>query len=75
MGMNWGIGHGHVDFAGSSVVHMQGGVICLIFCWLIGPRHGKYDANGKIVHPIVPSSNISLRNAGNVYSGIRMVWI
>jgi Amt family ammonium transporter len=54
MGINWGIGHGHVDFAGSSVVHMQGGVICLIFCWLIGPRYGKYDANGKIVHPIAP---------------------
>ena len=51
-----GLGHGHVDFAGSSVVHMQGGVICLIFCWLIGPRHGKYDKNGKIVHPIVPHS-------------------
>ncbi len=56
MGVNWGIGHGHVDFAGSSVVHMQGGVIALIFCWLIGPRHGKYDANGKIVNPIVPHS-------------------
>ena len=50
------LGHGHVDFAGSSVVHMQGGVICLIFCWLIGPRHGKYDKNGKIVHPITPHS-------------------
>jgi Amt family ammonium transporter len=49
-----GLGHGHVDFAGSSVVHMQGGVICLIFCWLIGARHGKYDKNGKIVHPITP---------------------
>ncbi len=56
MGVNWGIGHGHVDFAGSSVVHMQGGVICLIFCWLIGPRYGKYDANGKLVNPIVPHS-------------------
>ncbi len=54
LGALYGIGHGHVDFAGSSVVHMQGGVICLIFCWLIGPRYGKYDANGKIVHPIVP---------------------
>ena len=52
------LGHGHVDFAGSSVVHMQGGVIALIFCWLIGPQcHGKYDKNGKIVHPItVPHS-------------------
>jgi Amt family ammonium transporter len=54
MGVNWGIGHGHVDFAGSSVVHMQGGVIALIFCWLIGPRYGKYDQTGKLVHPIVP---------------------
>jgi Amt family ammonium transporter len=54
LGVNFGIGHGHVDFAGSSVVHMQGGVIALIFCWLIGPRFGKYDKNGKIVHPIIP---------------------
>jgi Amt family ammonium transporter len=56
MGVNWGIGHGHVDFAGSSVVHMQGGVIALIFGWLIGPRTGKYDANGKLVNPIIPHS-------------------
>ncbi|HZV34820.1 MAG TPA: ammonium transporter [Verrucomicrobiae bacterium] len=56
LGTNFGIGHGHVDFAGSSVVHMQGGVIALVFAWLIGPRYGKYDKNGKIVHPIVPHS-------------------
>jgi Amt family ammonium transporter len=57
LGANFpGLGHGHVDFAGSSVVHMQGGVICLIFCWLIGPRHGKYNKEGKIVHPITPHS-------------------
>jgi len=55
LGSNFpGLGHGHVDFAGSSVVHMQGGVIALIFCWLIGPRHGKYDKAGKLVHPIMP---------------------
>ncbi|MGH7968200.1 MAG: ammonium transporter, partial [Limisphaerales bacterium] len=53
LGTNFGLGHGHVDFAGSSVVHMQGGVIALIFAWLIGPRYGKYDANGKLVHPII----------------------
>jgi Amt family ammonium transporter len=51
-----GLGHGHVDFAGSSVVHMQGGVIALIFAWLIGPRYGKYDKAGKLVHPITPHS-------------------
>ncbi len=56
LGANFGIGHGHVDFAGSSVVHMQGGVIALVFAWLIGPRHGKYNKEGKLVHPITPHS-------------------
>jgi Amt family ammonium transporter len=57
LGANFpGLGHGHVDFAGSSVVHMQGGVIALIFCWLIGPRYGKYNKEGKIVNPIMPHS-------------------
>ena len=57
LGANFpGLGHGHVDFAGSSVVHMQGGVIALMFCWLIGPRHGKYYKSGKLVHPITPHS-------------------
>src|SRR5205814_10098495 len=48
LGVNFGLGHGHVDFAGSSVVHMQGGVISLLFAWLIGPRVGKYNKNGSI---------------------------
>ncbi len=56
LGANFGLGHGHVDFAGSSVVHMQGGVIALIFAMLIGPRHGKYDKSGKLVNPIMPHS-------------------
>ena len=72
MGVNWGIGHGHVDFAGSSVVHMQGGVIALIFCWLIGPRYGKYDANGKLVNPIVPH-NIPYGDARHLHPGLRLV--
>jgi Amt family ammonium transporter len=56
LGANFGIGHGHIDFAGSSVVHMQGGVIALIFAWLIGPRRGKYNKAGRVAHPIVPHS-------------------
>jgi Amt family ammonium transporter len=48
LGVNFGLGHGHVDFAGSSVVHMQGGVIALIFAWLLGSRYGKYNKDGSI---------------------------
>lgn len=55
LGQNFGLGHGHVDFAGSSVVHLQGGVIGLIFAWLIGPRYGKYNKDGSI-NPITPHS-------------------
>src|SRR5919109_860569 len=48
LGTNLGLGHGHVDFAGSSVVHMTGGVIALVGAWLIGPRRGKYNADGSV---------------------------
>lgn len=47
MGQNFGLGHGAVDFAGSGVVHLCGGVIALAGGICIGPRLGKYDSNGK----------------------------
>jgi ammonium transporter, Amt family len=47
LGSNFGLGHGHVDFAGSSVVHMTGGVIALVGAKLIGPRVGKYNKDGS----------------------------
>jgi ammonium transporter, Amt family len=48
LGTNFGLGHGHVDFAGSSVVHMVGGVAALAGAIVIGPRIGKYGKNGKV---------------------------
>jgi Amt family ammonium transporter len=45
-GVNWHLGHGAVDFAGSGVVHAMGGVIALAGAIVIGPRIGKY-INGK----------------------------
>ena len=46
LGKNFGLGHGHVDFAGSSVVHLTGGVIALVTAKILGPRIGKYTADG-----------------------------
>jgi ammonium transporter, Amt family len=62
LGVNFGLGHGHVDFAGSSVVHLQGGVIALMFAWLLGPRYGKYNKDGSI-NPI-PAHNIPMALIG-----------
>jgi Amt family ammonium transporter len=57
LGANFGLGHGHVDFAGSSVVHMTGGVMAIVLARMIGPRIGKYSADGR-VNPI-PAHDIS----------------
>jgi ammonium transporter, Amt family len=46
LGKNFGLGHGTVDFAGSSVVHLVGGAAALAGAWLLGPRIGKYKADG-----------------------------
>lgn len=46
-GMKLGWGHGVVDYAGSGVVHLQGGALALVTSWLLGPRLGKYDKKGK----------------------------
>lgn len=46
LGRNFGLGHGVLDFAGSSVVHMVGGVSALAGAKVLGPRIGKYRKDG-----------------------------
>jgi Amt family ammonium transporter len=48
LGYRLGIGHGAVDYAGSGVVHLQGGALALITAYLIGPRIGKYLKDGTV---------------------------
>jgi len=49
LGTNFHLGHGHVDFAGSSVVHMVGGVAALAGAIVLGPRIGKFTKSGEPV--------------------------
>lgn len=58
LGTNFGLGHGHIDFAGSSVVHLTGGVLSYIGATLLGPRIGEFAANGK-ARPI-PAHNVPM---------------
>ena len=62
LGKNYGLGHGVLDFAGSSVVHMVGGVSALAGAIVLGPRMGKYRANGTPV--AIPGHHIPMAVIG-----------
>jgi ammonium transporter, Amt family len=64
LGANFHLGHGHVDFAGSSVVHMTGGVIALVGAWILGPRMGKYNKDKS--PNAIPGHNIPMAVIGAI---------
>jgi Amt family ammonium transporter len=47
LGTSMGMGHGYVDFAGSTVVHGIGGFCAMALAVILGPRLGKYGPDGK----------------------------
>ena len=56
------------DFAGSSVVHMVGGMAALVGSSILGARIGKYDKNGKA--KAIPGHSITLATLG-----VFVLWI
>jgi Amt family ammonium transporter len=62
LGSNFGLGHGAVDFAGSGVVHMVGGVTALVGAMILGPRLGKYKKDGT--PNAIPGHHIPMGIAG-----------
>ncbi|MEZ3134580.1 ammonium transporter [Stutzerimonas kunmingensis] len=62
----WGGGFldaaGFLDFAGSGIVHMAGAAAALAGVLLLGPRKGKYGANGQI--NAIPGANMPLATLG-----------
>lgn len=56
LGLSMNLGHGYVDFAGSTVVHAVGGFCAMALAVILGPRLGKYGPGGKI--RVFPAHNI-----------------
>ncbi len=55
-------GAGHVDFAGSGVVHTVGGFVALAGAIVLGPRFGKFGKDGK--PKAIPGHSITLAALG-----------
>ena len=53
---------GFHDFAGSTAVHMLGGICALVGAIMLGPRIGKYDENGK--SRAIPGHNLPMAALG-----------
>ena len=67
-GEGWLFGLGFKDFAGSTIVHSTGGWAALAGALVIGPRFGKYRADGT-VKPTPPS------NVPAVTLGVFILWL
>ncbi|GEC71279.1 ammonium transporter [Flavobacterium flevense] len=61
-GGGWLAGMGFTDFAGSTVVHSVGGWASLVAAAMVGPRIGKYNADGT--SNAIPGHNIMLGALG-----------
>lgn len=59
---------GFVDFAGATVVHSIGAWVALAAILTIGPRVGKYTANGTPLH--IQGHNMAIAGAGGL-----LLWI
>ncbi len=65
-GQGWLAQLGFVDFAGSAVIHMVGGIAALIGAMVLGPRIGKYTkrADGSIQVHAIPGHSLTMGALG-----------
>ena len=68
LGTNYGLGHGFVDSGGSSSIQIVGGLTALSLAWILGPRRGKYSAEG--MPAAVPGHNAVLVILGCLFATV-----
>lgn len=61
-GGGWVAALGYSDYAGSGIVHMAGAAAALAGVLVLGPRKGKYGADGAIY--AIPGANMPLATLG-----------
>ena len=61
-GGGWISAAGYSDFAGSGIVHMCGAAAALAAVLVLGPRKGKYNADGSV--NAIPGANMPLATLG-----------
>eukprot|EP00965_Chrysotila_dentata_P139617 4616209-Pleurochrysis_carterae.AAC.3 len=65
--VRWGTGV--IDFGGSGVVHMTGGMAAVVSAKILGPRRGRFDENGK------PNPGFMGHSTALTVLGTFMLWI
>jgi ammonium transporter, Amt family len=68
LGANYGLGRGFLDAGGSSTIQAVGGLTALSITWILGPRRGKFSAEGIPV--ALPGHNVVL-----VLLGCALAWV
>ena len=66
LGANCGLGRGFVDGGGSSTIQAVGGITALSITWILGPRRGKFPAEG--MPAALPGHNVVLVLLGCVFA-------
>ena len=59
-GSGWIAAQGFVDFAGSTIVHMTGGIVALVGAYMVGPRAGRVFGRPP------PASNLAIASLGTL---------
>jgi len=60
-------GTGSIDYAGSGVVHMTGGVAAAVVCAILGPRLGRFRSDGSAV-------DFAAHNYSLIVLGVMILW-
>eukprot|EP00516_Mucochytrium_quahogii_P007986 CAMPEP_0203745710 /NCGR_PEP_ID=MMETSP0098-20131031/1364_1 /ASSEMBLY_ACC=CAM_ASM_000208 /TAXON_ID=96639 /ORGANISM=" , Strain NY0313808BC1" /LENGTH=486 /DNA_ID=CAMNT_0050633565 /DNA_START=82 /DNA_END=1542 /DNA_ORIENTATION=- len=51
-----------IDYAGSTVVHLTGGIAALCGAVILGPRNGRFDSSGNVL--AMPPHNVTMQALG-----------